>query len=154
MRSAEQILPDPYETIHAQTMVPCAHLLWGSVWAGIAAGATARAQAFMRNAVRHGGGQLPPGAPQFTQALASLRTLRGMLCDLAARVRARAWTIRRRSPRSSSRSLITLTKVEASELAVADRDARACAPAGCPATAATATSASGVTCATCCPRRS
>src|SRR5215469_15975224 len=48
--SAEQILPEPYENIHARTMVPFAHLLWGSVWTGIAAGATARAQAFVRNA--------------------------------------------------------------------------------------------------------
>ena len=76
--SAEQILPEPYENIHTRTMVPFAHLLWGSVWTGIAAGATARAQAFVRNAMRRGG-QLPPGAPQFSRALASLRTLRGML---------------------------------------------------------------------------
>jgi acyl-CoA dehydrogenase len=63
--SAEQILPEPYENIHMRTMVPFAHLLWGSVWTGIAAAATARAQAFTRNAMRHSG-QLPPGAPQFT----------------------------------------------------------------------------------------
>src|SRR5256885_16602543 len=46
--TADQILPEPYEAIHPQTMVPCAHLLWGSVWAGVAADATARAQAFIR----------------------------------------------------------------------------------------------------------
>src|SRR6185437_7908143 len=79
--AAGQILPDPYEIIHAQTMVPFAHLLWGSVWTGIAANATARAQSFIRNAMRSGNGQLPPGAPQFTKALASLRTLRGMLAN-------------------------------------------------------------------------
>src|SRR5207248_5675274 len=32
---AGQILPEPYEVIHSRTMVPFAHLLWGSVWAGI-----------------------------------------------------------------------------------------------------------------------
>ena len=37
MRRAEQIMPEPYENIHSRTMVPCAHLLWGSVWTGIAA---------------------------------------------------------------------------------------------------------------------
>jgi acyl-CoA dehydrogenase len=113
--SAEQIIPEPYETIHTRTMVPFAHLLWGSVWTGIAAGATARAQAFVRNAMRHGG-QLPPGAPQFTRALASLRTLRGML----------ATSLRRyeqcmNDPQALAglefQTLITLTKVEASELA-------------------------------------
>ena len=113
--SAEQILPEPYETIHTRTMVPFAHLLWGSVWTGIAASATARAQGFVRNAMRHGG-QLPPGAPQFTRALASLRTLRGML----------ATSLRRyeqcmNDPQALAglefQTLITLTKVEASELA-------------------------------------
>ena len=62
---AQQILPEPYERIHSQTMVPFAHLLWGSVWAGIAAAATAKAQAFMRNALRHRDGQMPPGAAAF-----------------------------------------------------------------------------------------
>jgi acyl-CoA dehydrogenase len=114
--SAEQIIPEPYETIHTRTMVPFAHLLWGSVWTGVAASATARAQAFVRNAMRHGG-QLPPGAPQFTRALATLRTLRGML----------ATSLRRyeqcmNDPQALAgldfQTLITLTKVEASELAV------------------------------------
>jgi acyl-CoA dehydrogenase len=115
--SAEQILPEPYEIIHSRTMVPCAHLLWGSVWTGIAAGATARAQAFVRNAMRHGG-QLPPGAPQFTRALATLRTLRGMLCTSI-----RKYEACMDDPQALAaldfQTLITLTKVEASELAAA-----------------------------------
>jgi acyl-CoA dehydrogenase len=112
-----QIVPDPYEIIHAQTMVPCAHLLWGSVWTGIAASATARAQAFIRQAMRTGNGQLPPGAPQFTKALASLRTLRGMLATSL-----RNYERKMNDPKALGalefQSMITLTKVEASELAV------------------------------------
>ena len=114
---AGQILPDPYEVIHAQTMVPFAHLLWGSVWTGIAAGATTRAQAFIRQAMRTSNGQLPPGAPQFTKALQTLRTLRGMLANSL-----RAYETRMNDPKALAavdfQSLITLTKVEASELAV------------------------------------
>jgi acyl-CoA dehydrogenase len=114
---AAQILPDPYEIIHAQTMVPFAHLLWGSVWTGIAANATARAQAFIRAAMRGGSGQLPPGAPQFTKALASLRTLRGMLSSSL-----RAYERSMNDPKAIAsvefQSLITMTKVEASEHAV------------------------------------
>jgi acyl-CoA dehydrogenase len=113
--SAEQILPEPYENIHMRTMVPFAHLLWGSVWTGIAAAATARAQAFTRNAMRHGG-QLPPGAPQFTRALATLRTLRGMLSTSL-----RKYEQCMNDPQALAglefQTLITLTKVEASELA-------------------------------------
>ena len=84
---AQQILPDPYEKIHPHTMVPHAHLLWGSVWAGIAAAATAKAQAFVRNALRASGGQMPPGAAHFTQAASSLRTLRGVLAPRCAAIR-------------------------------------------------------------------
>ena len=32
-----QVLAQPYAEIHAQTMTPVAHLLWSSVWAGVAA---------------------------------------------------------------------------------------------------------------------
>jgi acyl-CoA dehydrogenase len=112
-----QILPEPYEVIHAQTMVPFAHILWGSVWTGIAASATGRAQAFIRQAMRNSGGQLPPGAPQFTKALQTLRTLRGMLANSL-----RAYERHMGDPKALAtmefQSLITLTKVEASELAV------------------------------------
>ena len=38
--SAEQILPVSYDKIHAQTMMPFAHLAWSGAWAGIAAAAT------------------------------------------------------------------------------------------------------------------
>ena len=61
-----------YDKIHAQTMTPVAHLCWSSVWAGIAAGAVERAQAFIRNAARAGRRQLPPGAAHFTAAKSSL----------------------------------------------------------------------------------
>ncbi len=37
--SSEQILPVSYDKIHAQTMMPVAHLLWSAAWAGIAAAA-------------------------------------------------------------------------------------------------------------------
>src|SRR6201986_1176367 len=53
---AEQIFPEAYEKIHAQTMTPVAHLCWSSVWAGIAAAAVERAQLFIRKAARGSGG--------------------------------------------------------------------------------------------------
>ncbi|HTC15683.1 MAG TPA: acyl-CoA dehydrogenase family protein [Steroidobacteraceae bacterium] len=114
----DQVIPDPYEMIHPQTMVPTAHLLWGSVWAGIAASATARAQGFIRNVVRQSGGQMPPGAPQYTRALASLRTLRGMLAS-SLRNYQRVMNDPKALASLEFQTMITLTKVEASELAVA-----------------------------------
>jgi acyl-CoA dehydrogenase len=115
--AAGQILPEPYERIHAQTMVPFAHLLWGSVWAGIAAAATANAQAFVRHVVRQSNGQMPPGAAHFTQAVSTLRMLRGVL---AASLRSYEAIISDEKAISSLefQAMITLTKVQVSELAV------------------------------------
>jgi acyl-CoA dehydrogenase len=116
--SAEQVLPDAYEVIHPRTMVPTAHLLWSSVWAGIAAGATGRAQAFIRQAMRAASGQLPPGAPQFTRLLAALRTLRAMIAN-SMHVYERHMDDPKALAALEFQSMITLTKVEASEQAVA-----------------------------------
>jgi acyl-CoA dehydrogenase len=129
--AAEQIMPEPYDRIHAQTMVPFAHLLWGSVWAGIAAAATGKAQAFIRNAVRGSNGQMPPGAPHFTQAVSTLRTLRGVL---AANLRSYEAIMADDKAIASLefQAMITLTKVQASELAVTTvlHSLRACGLSG------------------------
>ncbi|MGO9514922.1 MAG: acyl-CoA dehydrogenase family protein [Steroidobacteraceae bacterium] len=113
---AQQLLPEPYERIHAQTMVPCAHLFWGSVWAGIAAAATAKAQAFVRNVLRHSNGQMPPGAAHFTQAASSLRTLRGVLASSLRSYEA-VMSDEKAIAALEFQSMITLTKVQVSELA-------------------------------------
>jgi acyl-CoA dehydrogenase len=113
--SADQIFPEPYERIHAQTMTPVAHLCWSSVWAGIAAAAVERAQLFVRKAARASGGQMPPAAAHFTQARMSLAKLRALIAanmdDFA----------RHDGPALRSlefQSSINLLKVQASEMAV------------------------------------
>jgi len=114
---AQQVLPDPYEKIHPQTMVPHAHIFWGSVWAGIAAAATLKAQAFVRSALRSSGGQMPPGAAHFTKAASSLRTLRSVL-NSAMRSYQAIMSDEKAISALEFQSMITLTKVQASELAV------------------------------------
>ena len=116
--AADQILAEPYEKIHSQTMVPCAHLLWGAVWAGIAAAATAKAQTFIRHAMRQSNGQSPPGTTHFTAAASTLRTLRGVL-NSALRAYEAAIADDKALASLEFQSMITLTKVQASELAVA-----------------------------------
>src|ERR1700728_4077131 len=115
--AAGQILPEPYERIHAQTMVPFAHILWGSVWAGIAAAAASKAQAFVRHVLRQANGQTPPGAAHFTQAVSTLRMLRGVL---ATSLRSYESIMSDEKAISSLefQAMITLTKVQVSELAV------------------------------------
>jgi acyl-CoA dehydrogenase len=114
----DQVLAEPYERIHSQTMMPVAHLLWSAVWSGIAAGAAERARGFARKAARAAQGRPPPAAAHLTRARLSLETLRGA-------VQAAARRFERHAADPSSLSAIdvqlamNLLKVEASELAVA-----------------------------------
>jgi acyl-CoA dehydrogenase len=116
--SAEQIFPEAYDKIHAQTMTPVAHLCWSSVWAGIAAAALERAQTFIRKAARGAGGQMPPGAAHFTAAKMTLTKLRAVITANLDTYAAHEHDERALSS-LDFQSSINLLKVEASELAVA-----------------------------------
>jgi acyl-CoA dehydrogenase len=48
----QQVLPVPFSEIAGQTMLPVSHLLWASVWLGIATAAVNRARAYLRQQVR------------------------------------------------------------------------------------------------------
>jgi acyl-CoA dehydrogenase len=114
----EQVLPVPYQRIHAQSMMPVAHLTWSGVWSGVAAGAVERARAFLRTASRRSGGQLPPGAAHLTRATASLRTLRAMVASHLQRFEA----LTRREEELEAlefQAALSLLKVNASESALA-----------------------------------
>jgi acyl-CoA dehydrogenase len=114
---SEQVLPEAYDKIHAQTMTPVAHLLWASVWTGIAAAAVARAQAFTRTAARGANGQLPPGVGHFSKASASLRMLRAFVSAMLGSYE-QAMGDERVLSSIDFQMRINLTKVDASELAV------------------------------------
>src|SRR6202048_5190752 len=129
--SAEQIFPEAYDKIHAQTMTPVAHLCWSSVWAGIAAASVERAQNFIRKAARGAGGQMPPAAAHFTTAKMTLTKLRAVIT--ASLDTYAAFEHDERALASLDfQSQINLLKVEASELAVATVMAamRACGLSG------------------------
>jgi acyl-CoA dehydrogenase len=114
---AAQILPVPYEEIHAQSMVPAAHILWSSAWAGIAAAAVDKARRYLRKA-RGAAGELPPSAPYFTRASAALRQMRALVASSLQRyeaIEADADALMA----TGFQSEINLLKVDASELAVA-----------------------------------
>ena len=116
--SADQIFPEGYDKIHAQTMTPVAHLCWSSVWAGIAAAAVDRAQMFIRKAARGSSGQMPPGAAHFTAAKMTLTKLRAIITATLDSYAAHEHDERALSS-LDFQSSINLLKVEASELAVA-----------------------------------
>ncbi|CUT16151.1 acylCoA dehydrogenase [Bradyrhizobium sp.] len=113
----DRVFPESYDKIHAQTMTPFAHLCWSSAWAGIAAAAVTRAQAFVRKAARTSGGQMPPAAAHFTAAKMSLAKLRALI-SANIDAFARAEHDERALGSLDLQSSITLLKVQASELAV------------------------------------
>jgi acyl-CoA dehydrogenase len=115
--SSEQIFPEGYDKIHAQTMTPVAHLCWSSAWAGIAAASVERAQAFIRKAARGAGGQMPPGASHFNAAKMKLAKLRAIITANLDHYAAHEHDERALSS-IDFQSSINLLKVEASELAV------------------------------------
>jgi acyl-CoA dehydrogenase len=115
--AGEQVLPVTYSEIHARTMMPVAHLMWSSSWAGIAAASVERARGFVRKARHRADGVLPPGAAHLTRASASLQTLRSLIAAALQRFEAIA------DDGSALEALdyqtsMNLHKVRASELAV------------------------------------
>jgi acyl-CoA dehydrogenase len=116
--NVEQVLPEPYQKIHAHTGMPVAHLTWSAVWAGVATSAVDRARAFIRSAARNSSGQLPPGAAHLTRATASLRTLRAVITTALHRYEAACGDAHELDSLDFQTSM-NLLKVTASELAVA-----------------------------------
>lgn len=56
------ILPVPYGDISSHTMLPVSHILWSSLWYGIAWAAAERARSFVQAAARKNPGSQPPSA--------------------------------------------------------------------------------------------
>ena len=76
---AEQIVPVPFAEIASQTMLPVSHVLWTSLWLGLASDAVSRARAFVRAEARRTPGTVPPGALRLAETVAHLGTMRAMV---------------------------------------------------------------------------
>lgn len=74
--AAEQILPQPFSTIAAETMVPVSHLLWAHVWLGVATDAFERARAFVRASAKRAPGEPVPAATRLSHLMTQLSLLR------------------------------------------------------------------------------
>lgn len=72
----EQILPQPFADIAAQTMVPYSHTLWSALWWGIAGDAVGRAANFVRSEARKQPGTVPPAAGRLAEVSAQLQAVR------------------------------------------------------------------------------
>ena len=72
----QQVFPKPFAEIAAQSMLASSHLLWASVWYGIAADAVTRAQTFVRAEARKRPGSPPPGALRLAEAISMLQMVK------------------------------------------------------------------------------
>ncbi len=66
------ILDDPYDVISTRTMLPTAHLLWSSLWLGIASSAIDRARRFVQAEARKHPGTTPTAALRLAETNALL----------------------------------------------------------------------------------
>jgi acyl-CoA dehydrogenase len=79
---ADQVFPKPFHEIAVQSMLATAHVLWASVWFGIATDALSRAHASVRATARRVPSDFSgplPGAARLAAATAKLQTLKSTL---------------------------------------------------------------------------
>jgi acyl-CoA dehydrogenase len=67
---ATDVLPDPYGDISSHTMLPVSHILWSSLWLGVATAAADKARRFVQAAAR----KAPDGVATSSLRLAELHT--------------------------------------------------------------------------------
>jgi len=72
----EHIVPGSFADSAAQTMVPYSHILWSSLWWGIAADAVARAAHYVRGEARKKPGTIPPTAQRLAEVSTQLQAMK------------------------------------------------------------------------------
>ena len=80
----EHVLPAPFADIASHTMVPVSHVLWASVWLGIAGSAVSTARAFVRQQARAKPGTVPPTAVRLAEVSSLLQTMRTNVHDVVS----------------------------------------------------------------------
>ena len=74
-----QILSDPYDVISAHTMLPTSHVLWASVWLGIANSAVDTARTYVRKDARKNPGTTSPVAVHLAGLVGMLDQFRALV---------------------------------------------------------------------------
>jgi acyl-CoA dehydrogenase len=74
--SEQQILPVSFNEILSQTMHPFSHVVWSSLWSGIAASAVAKARKFTKTAMRKNPNMPPISAIRLAEVETQLHSMR------------------------------------------------------------------------------
>ncbi len=81
----QQVFGTPYAEISARTMLPVSHVLWTSLWLGIAWAATDKARRFVQAEARKKVGTVPPGALRLAELSVQLQQLSESVHGLTSR---------------------------------------------------------------------
>jgi len=87
---ADEVLTDPFADIAARTMLPTSHIVWSSVWLGIATAAVGSARQYIRATARKTPGSPPPGAVRLAELVTTLHEFRALVHGAARRYEERA----------------------------------------------------------------
>jgi acyl-CoA dehydrogenase len=79
------ILTDPFADISTQTMLPIAHVLWSSVWLGLAATAVDKARRFVQARARKQPGVQQPAATRLAELVGLYQQMDALVRGAAAR---------------------------------------------------------------------
>lgn len=82
------VVPDPYAAVSSETMLPVSHILWASVWLGLANGAMDRARRYVQAEARSKPGVLPPAATRLAEAAVVHAQFKDMVAASTARYEA------------------------------------------------------------------
>ena len=82
----DQILSDEYGEISAHTMLPTSHVVWASVWLGIAGSAVDAARTYIRAEARRKPGTTPPAAVRLADLVGHYEEFRSLVRTRAAEV--------------------------------------------------------------------
>lgn len=85
---AQNVFGTPYGDISSKTMLPVSHILWSSLWLGMASEADARARKFVQGAARKTPGVLPPSAMRLAELALTVQQLHDLVHGARARLRA------------------------------------------------------------------
>jgi acyl-CoA dehydrogenase len=81
----ELILADSYGDISSRTMLPVSHILWSSVWLGLATSAVDKARQFVRAEARKKPGVTPPSALRLAELIGQLQRMEELVRGTARR---------------------------------------------------------------------
>ncbi len=79
----DHIVPAPFAEILSQTMHPYSHVVWGSLWTGIAADAVHRARSYVQAEARKTPGEVPISAVRLAETDLLLQEMRNNVRALA-----------------------------------------------------------------------